>query len=63
MKKENLRAIIISAIFGGLGFVLMLLEFPLPMIIPSFIKLRSAPLSRRAIILSVKSPTLKVIVI
>lgn len=39
MKKENLRAIIISAIFGGLGFVLMLLEFPLPMIIPSFIKL------------------------
>ena len=38
MKKENLRAIIISAIFGGLGFVLMLLEFPLPMIIPSFIK-------------------------
>ncbi len=38
MKKENLRAIIISAIFGGLGFFLMLLEFPLPMIIPSFIK-------------------------
>ncbi len=39
MKKENLRPILISAIFGGIGFILMLLEFPLPMIIPSFIKL------------------------
>lgn len=38
MKKDKLRAIIVCAIFGGLGFVLMLLEFPLPMIIPSFIK-------------------------
>ena len=39
MKKENLRALIVCALFGGLGFVLMILEFPLPMLIPPFIKL------------------------
>lgn len=39
MKKYNIRRLAISGIFGALGFVLMLLEFPLPFIIPSFIKL------------------------
>lgn len=37
--KINTRAVAVSAVCGGLGFVLMLLEFPLPFIIPSFIKL------------------------
>lgn len=39
MKKINTRKISICGIFGAVGFVLMLLEFPLPFIIPSFIKL------------------------
>lgn len=39
MKKGNYRKIAVTAILGALGFVLMLLEFPLPFIIPSFIKL------------------------
>lgn len=39
MKKVNLRAFAVTAIMGAVGFVLMLLEFPLPFIIPSFIKL------------------------
>ncbi len=39
MKKSYIKRISITAIFGALGFVLMLLEFPLPFIIPSFIKL------------------------
>ena len=39
MKKFNLRAFVVTAIMGAVGFVLMLLEFPLPFIIPSFIKL------------------------
>ncbi len=38
MKKENIRKFAFCGLFGALGFVLMLLEFPLPMIIPSFIK-------------------------
>lgn len=38
MKKQNIRAISVCAIFGALGFILMLLEFSLP-IIPSFVKL------------------------
>ena len=37
--KQNLRAICVTAIMGALGAVLMLLEFPLPMLIPPFIKL------------------------
>ena len=37
-KKFNLRALIVMAIMSALGYVLMLLEFPLPMVIPSFIK-------------------------
>ena len=39
MKKEYIRAITVSAIFGAIGFILMLLEFPLAFIIPSFIKM------------------------
>ena len=39
MNKKSYRKIAISAILGALGFVLMLLEFPLPFLIPSFIKL------------------------
>lgn len=40
MKKQNLvRGIAVSGVMGAIGFVLMLLEFPLPFIIPSFIKL------------------------
>ncbi len=39
MDKLKLRKFTVSGIFGALGFVLMLLEFPLPFIIPSFIKL------------------------
>ena len=39
MNKINARRVSICAVSGALGFVLMLLEFPLPFIIPSFIKL------------------------
>ena len=39
MDKTSIRKFVVSGIFGALGFVLMLLEFPLPLIIPSFIKL------------------------
>ncbi|MBO4433350.1 MAG: ECF transporter S component [Clostridia bacterium] len=39
MKNINLRAFAVTAIMGAISFVLMLLEFPLPFIIPSFIKL------------------------
>ena len=39
MKNLKLRAFVVTAIMGAVGFVLMLLEFPLPFIIPSFIKL------------------------
>lgn len=38
MKKINVRAFTVTAIMGAVGFVLMLLEFPLAFIIPSFIK-------------------------
>ena len=38
-KKINIRGIAVSGVFGAVGFVLMLLEFPLPFIIPNFIKL------------------------
>ena len=38
MKKINTRAIAVAGILGAVGFVLMLLEFPLSFIIPSFIK-------------------------
>ena len=39
MKNLKLRAFVVTAIMGAVGFMLMLLEFPLPFIIPSFIKL------------------------
>lgn len=40
MKKHDyIRGVSVSAVMGAVGFVLMLLEFPLPFIIPSFIKL------------------------
>ena len=38
MKKYTIRKFVLSAILGAMGFVLMLLEFPMPFIIPSFIK-------------------------
>ena len=38
-RKINVKGIAVSAVCGALGFVLMLLEFPLPFILPSFIKL------------------------
>ena len=38
-RKINVKGIAVSAVCGALGFVLMDLEFPLPFIIPSFIKL------------------------
>ncbi len=39
MNKSLIKRISLSAVLGAMGFVLMLLEFPLPFIIPSFIKL------------------------
>lgn len=39
MVKKNVRKIAASAIFGALGFILMLLEFPISFIIPPFIKM------------------------
>ena len=38
MKNNNVHKITITAIMGAVGFVLMLLEFPLAFMIPSFIK-------------------------
>ena len=38
MKKTTIRGIAVSAVLGAFGFVLMLLEFPMAFIIPSFIK-------------------------
>ncbi len=38
VKKQNIRAATVSGIFGSIGFILMLLEFSIP-IIPSFVKL------------------------
>ncbi len=38
LKKVNLRGIVASALLGAIGFILMMVEFPVP-IIPSFIKL------------------------
>ncbi len=39
MNNINTRKIAICGVLGAVGFILMLLEFPLPFIIPSFIKL------------------------
>lgn len=38
MNKFTVKKLVVSGILGAMGFVLMLLEFPLPFIIPSFIK-------------------------
>lgn len=38
MKTKWLRALIVSALMGTVGAVLMYLEFPVPMLIPGFIK-------------------------
>ena len=39
MDNKNIRAVAISGILGAVAFVLMLLDFPLAFIIPSFIKM------------------------
>ena len=38
MQKQNIRNVAITAIMGAIGFILMMLEFPISFIIPSFIK-------------------------
>lgn len=38
MKKQDIRKLTVTAIMGAIGFILMMLEFPLTFIIPSFIK-------------------------
>lgn len=38
MKKQNVHNLTVTAIMGTIGFILMMLEFPLSFIIPSFIK-------------------------
>ena len=38
MKKNSVHNLTITAIMGAVGFVLMMLEFPIPSIIPAFIK-------------------------
>lgn len=37
-KKINIKSVTVTAIMGAIGFILMVLEFPLPFIIPSFIQ-------------------------
>ena len=39
MKKSSNRKIAVTAIMSALSFALMMLDFPVPMLIPSFIKL------------------------
>lgn len=38
MKNQNVHKLSVTAIMGAIGFILMMLEFPLSFIIPSFIK-------------------------
>ena len=38
MKKQDNRKLAVTAIMGAVGFILMMLEFPIPSIIPAFIK-------------------------
>ena len=38
MKKLNIHKMSITAIMGAIGFILMMMEFPIPSIIPAFIK-------------------------
>lgn len=39
MKKNQTKKIAVTGIFGAIGFILMLLEFPLASLIPPFIKM------------------------
>lgn len=39
MKNDKIRFITITAVFGALSAVLQLFEFPLPMLVPSFVKM------------------------
>jgi len=39
MKKNLIKEIAVCSVFGAIGFILMLIEFPLAFIIPSFIKM------------------------
>ena len=39
MKKQSIRNVAVTAIMGAVGFILMMLEFPISFLIPSFIKL------------------------
>ena len=38
MQKQSIRNIAVTAIMGAIGFILMMLEFPISFLIPSFIK-------------------------
>lgn len=38
MKKQNIRNVAVTSIMGAIGFILMMLEFPISFLIPSFIK-------------------------
>lgn len=38
MKKHNTHNMAVTAIMGAIGFLLMMLEFPIPSLIPAFIK-------------------------
>ncbi len=38
MQKQNIRNIAVAAIMGAIGFILMMLEFSISFLIPSFIK-------------------------
>lgn len=37
-EKSRLQKVVVVALFSALGYVLMLLEFPMPFLIPSFVK-------------------------
>lgn len=37
-KKFNIKSVAVVAIMGAIGFILMVLEFPMPFLIPPFIK-------------------------
>ncbi len=39
MKKQNIKRYSFCALFGALGFILMILEFSIPSLIPGFIKM------------------------
>ena len=38
MKKQDIRKLTVTAIMGAIGFILMMVEFPIPSLIPVFIK-------------------------